>query len=169
VVSLIIHQRLILYIFAYNILCPLWPRYFFSFLFFLALFDIIISLLDRVNVMLKKYQDRDILNLMRSQGKIKNELLILFRDGLGVCIHTPFCYLWFYWCFQEHHQMFEDLLKKLLVLDSITLSANIEVLVADGNTCEEIVETKGVGAQSLVNLLHAVCLQVVCPPVSILT
>jgi hypothetical protein len=65
--------------------------------------------------------------------------------------------------------MFEDLLKKLLVLDSIALSANIEVLVADGNTCEEIVETKGVGAQSLVNLLHAVCLQVVCPPVSILT
>ena len=57
---------------------------------------------------------------------------------------------------------FEDLLKKLLVLDSIALSANIELLVADEDTCEELVETKGTGAQSLVNLLHAVCLQVVC-------
>ena len=52
---------------------------------------------------------------------------------------------------------FEDLLKKLLFLDSIALSANIDVLVADENSCEELVETKGVGAQSLVNLLHAVC------------
>jgi hypothetical protein len=53
---------------------------------------------------------------------------------------------------------FEDLLDKLLVLDLIALSANITVLVADENTCEEVVETKGVGAQPLVNLLHAVCL-----------
>ena len=53
---------------------------------------------------------------------------------------------------------FEDLLNKLLVLDLIALSANITVLVADENTCEEVVETKGAGAQPLVNLLHAVCL-----------
>ena len=56
---------------------------------------------------------------------------------------------------------FEDLLKKLLVLDSMALSANVEVLVADENTCEEFVETQGPGAQSLVNVLHAVCLRVV--------
>jgi hypothetical protein len=59
---------------------------------------------------------------------------------------------------------FEDLFKELLFLDSIALSANIEVLVADENTCKELVGTTGPGAQSLVNLLHAVCLQVVCTP-----
>ena len=57
---------------------------------------------------------------------------------------------------------FDDLFKELLFLDCIALSANIEVLVADENTCEELVETRGPGAQSLVNLLHAVCLPVVC-------
>jgi hypothetical protein len=57
---------------------------------------------------------------------------------------------------------FEDLFKELLFLDSVALSANIEVLVADENTCEELVETRGPGAQSLVNLLHAVWLRVVC-------
>ena len=56
---------------------------------------------------------------------------------------------------------FEDLLKKLLVLDSIALLANIELLVIDEDTREEVVETKGPGAQSLVDLLHAVCLQAV--------
>ena len=56
---------------------------------------------------------------------------------------------------------FEDLLKKLLVLDSIALLANVEVLVVDEDTREELVETKGPGAQSPVDLLHAVCLQVV--------
>jgi hypothetical protein len=64
---------------------------------------------------------------------------------------------------------FEDLFKKLLYLDSIALSANIEVLVADENTCEELVETRGAGVQSLVNLLHAVCLPVVCTPCYIYT
>jgi hypothetical protein len=57
---------------------------------------------------------------------------------------------------------FEDLLKKLLVLDSIALLANVEVLVVDDeDTCEVLVETMGPGAQSLIDLLHAVCLQVV--------
>jgi hypothetical protein len=56
---------------------------------------------------------------------------------------------------------FEDLFKKLLVLDSIALLANVEVLVLDEDTCEELVETQGPGAQSLVDLLHAVCLRVV--------
>jgi hypothetical protein len=59
---------------------------------------------------------------------------------------------------------FEDLFKKLLVLDSIALLANVEVLVLDEDTCEELVETQGPGAQSLVDLLHAVCLRVVCTP-----
>ena len=58
---------------------------------------------------------------------------------------------------------FEDLLEQLLDLDSIALSANVEVLVtgADQNTLEELIGTKGPGAQSFINLLHAVCLRVV--------
>ena len=103
---------------------------------------------------------------MRNQGNIKNELLNLFRNASRVCLHIPFlCYhhLWSHWCFQEHREMhFEDLFKELLFLDSIALSAHIDILVADENTCEELVETQGLGAQSLVNLLHAVCLRVVC-------
>jgi hypothetical protein len=57
---------------------------------------------------------------------------------------------------------FEDLLKKLMVLDSVALSGNVEVLIADEETYEELVETTGPGAQTLVNLLHAVYLRVVC-------
>ena len=67
------------------------------------------------------------------------------------------CYLRSYWCFQEHRErQFEDLLKKLLFLDSIALSANVEALTTDEDTYEELVETTGAGARSLVNLLHAV-------------
>ena len=55
---------------------------------------------------------------------------------------------------------YDDLFKKLLTLDSISLSANIEVLIADKDTYEEVVKTTGPGVQSLVNLLHAVCLGV---------
>jgi hypothetical protein len=99
---------------------------------------------------------------MRNQGNIKNEILVLFRN---VWLHVPFSViiLWSHWCFQKQH--FEDLFNKLLFLDYIALSANIEILVADENICEELVETKGPGAQSLVDLLHAVCLlPVVCTP-----
>ena len=58
---------------------------------------------------------------------------------------------------------FEDLLTQLLDLDSVALSANVEVLVtgADQNTREELIGTKGPGAHSLINLLDAVCLRVV--------
>ena len=71
------------------------------------------------------------------------------------------CYLKSYWCFQRHRgRQFDDHLKKLLFLDSIALSANVEALITDEDTYEELVETTGPGAQSLVNLLHAVCLQV---------
>ena len=55
---------------------------------------------------------------------------------------------------------FEHLFKRLLILDSIALSAHLETIVVDERSCEEVVETKSVGAQSLLNLLHAVCLQV---------
>ena len=69
------------------------------------------------------------------------------------------CYLRSYWCFQEHRErQFEDLLRKLLFLDSLALSANVDALVTNEDTFEELVETTGPGAQSLVNLLHAVCL-----------
>jgi hypothetical protein len=58
---------------------------------------------------------------------------------------------------------FEDLLKQLLVLDSTALSANVDLLVtvADKNTLEELIGTRGPGAQSFVNLFHAVCLRVI--------
>ena len=56
----------------------------------------------------------------------------------------------------------EDLLKKLLFIDSMALSANVEVLITDKDTYEDLVGTTGAGAQSLVNLLQAVCLRVIC-------
>jgi hypothetical protein len=127
--------------------------------------NLITSLLNKLNSTLKKCQDRDILHSVRNQGNVKKELLNLFRSASQVCLDVPILcyYLWSHWCFQEHHEMkFEDLFEKLLFLDSIALSANIEILITDENTCKELIETKGPGAQSLVNLLHAVCLPVVC-------
>ena len=53
---------------------------------------------------------------------------------------------------------FEHLFKRLLILDSIALSAHLEAIVVNERSREEVVETKSVGAQSLLNLLHAVCL-----------
>ena len=85
-------------------------------------------------------------------GSIPERLTSLFS-------YSNICYLWPHWFLQEHQ--FEDLLQKLLVLDSIALLANVEVLIVDEDTREELVETTGPGAQSLVDLLHAVCLQVV--------
>ena len=99
---------------------------------------------------------------MRNQENIRNELVILFRNATPVCLNAPFFVITgFICCFQEHRDMqFEDLLKKLLILDLISLLANIELLITDDSSllCEELVETTGAGAQSLVNLLHAVCL-----------
>ena len=112
-------------------------------------------------MILKKCRDKDILNLIRSQGSIQNELWTLFQKASRVCLHASLCYGRSYWCFQEHRQRkYDDLFKKLLILDSISLSANIEGLIVDKDTYEEVVETTGPGAQSLVNLLHAVCLGV---------
>ena len=85
-----------------------------------------------------------------------------FYIGMSVFTFHSLLYLWSHWCFQKRY--FEDPFDKLLFLDSIALSANTEILVADENTCEELVGTKGPGAQSLINLLHAVCLPVVCTP-----
>jgi hypothetical protein len=52
--------------------------------------NFITSLLGKLNATLKKCQDRDIVNLMRIAGNIKNELLNLFRNALRVCLHVPF-------------------------------------------------------------------------------
>ena len=102
------------------------------------------------------------LSLLRNQGNIKNELLNLFRNVSPVGVYPPFFVTSGLIGFQRHLEMqFEGILRKLLVLDSIALSANIELLVADEDTCGELVETRGAGAQSLINLLHAVWLQVV--------
>jgi hypothetical protein len=52
--------------------------------------NLITSLLGKLNAMLKKYQDQDILNLMRNAGNIKNELLNLVRNASRVCLRVPF-------------------------------------------------------------------------------
>ena len=101
-------------------------------------------------------------------GEYQNQLLTIFRNASPVGLILT-CYLksqvllvfsgasW-----KAEWRPSWDLLKKLLFLDSIALSANVEALITDEDTCEELVETTGPGAQSLVNLLHAVCLQVIC-------
>ena len=48
----------------------------------------------------------------------------------------------------------------MLVIDSVALLANVEALITDEKTYQDLVATTGAGAQSLVNLLHAVCLSV---------
>ena len=50
--------------------------------------DVIKSLSPELDAILKRYQDRDILNQMRSQGNIKNKLLILFRNVSPVCLRA---------------------------------------------------------------------------------
>jgi len=68
-----IFQRLIVSILAYNMLCPSNK-----------------TLSGELNAALMKYQDWDLLNQMRSQGNIKNQLLTIFRNASPVCLHTPF-------------------------------------------------------------------------------
>ena len=90
-VSLIIQQRIIVYIFAYNILRSSDKTYsFLPFSFFFVSSNLITSLLGQLNAKLKKCQDWATLNLMRNQGNIKNELLNLFRNVSPVCLHVPF-------------------------------------------------------------------------------
>jgi hypothetical protein len=50
----------------------------------------LITRLGKLNAMLKKYQDQDILNLLRNAGNIKTELLNLFRNSSRVCLHVSF-------------------------------------------------------------------------------
>jgi hypothetical protein len=90
---LIFPQRLTVYIFAHHILCTSDKTYFFPSFFFplwLTLSNVTTSLLGKLKATLKKYQDRDILNLIRSQANIKNELLTQFRDTSQVCHCAPF-------------------------------------------------------------------------------
>ena len=51
---------------------------------------VITSISGELNATLKKYQDRDVLNQMRSQANIKNQLLTIFRNASPVCLHAPF-------------------------------------------------------------------------------
>jgi hypothetical protein len=91
-VSLIIQQRIIVYIFAYTLLCSSDKTYsLLSFSFFFVSSNLINSLLGKLNATLKKCQDRDILSLMRNPGNIKKELLDLFRNASRVCLHFLFC------------------------------------------------------------------------------
>ena len=49
--------------------------------------DVITSLSGKLDATLKKYQDRDLLNQMRSQANIKNQLLTMFRNASPVCLY----------------------------------------------------------------------------------
>jgi hypothetical protein len=94
IVLLIVPQRLMVYIMAHNILCSSDKMYFFfRFASSFVSSNVITSLLGKFNVTLKKCQDWDILNLMRNQGNIKNELLTLFRNASPVCLHPPFFFI----------------------------------------------------------------------------
>ena len=66
-----------------------WNVFFSSVLFFVSP-DVITSLPGELNAILKKYQDWDLLNQMRSQGNIKHQLLTIFRNASRVCLHAPF-------------------------------------------------------------------------------
>ena len=70
---------------------PPWQRnVFFSSVLFFVSSDVITSLSGKLDATLKKYQDRDLLNQMRSQGNIKNQLLTIFRNASPVCLYAPF-------------------------------------------------------------------------------
>lgn len=53
----------------------------------------------------------------------------------------------------------EDVIRKLLLLDTISLSAHITTIVIDGNRCRDALARRGPEAQSLLNLFQAVCHQ----------
>lgn len=49
-----------------------------------------------------------------------------------------------------------NLLRKLLILDSTALLGLLEAQITDQTKRDELVDTKGPGAQDLLDLLHAV-------------
>jgi hypothetical protein len=51
----------------------------------------------------------------------------------------------------------KDLIKKLLLLDTIGLCAHLSIVVANDSKCREVLARRGTEAQSLLNLLQAVC------------
>jgi hypothetical protein len=56
----------------------------------------------------------------------------------------------------------KDVIRKLLLLDTISLSAHITTVVVDNSRCREALARRGSEAQSLLNLLQAVCPSVGC-------
>jgi hypothetical protein len=51
----------------------------------------------------------------------------------------------------------ESTFQKLLTLDTIALSAHLAVIITTDHKCDDILSKTGAGAQSLLNLLQAVC------------
>jgi len=56
----------------------------------------------------------------------------------------------------------EDVIRKLLSLDAIGLCARISTVIVDDSQCREALARRGPEAQSLLNLLQAVCLRTLC-------
>ena len=118
-------------------------------------------MLGKLTDTLKRWQEWDIISLIRNQEVIQKQLLTLFRAASDVSLHAPSVQSLVLLVFQGHGEKHSEyLLKRLLILDSIALSAHLEAIVVNEKSREEVIETKSVGAQSLLNLLHDVCLRV---------
>jgi len=51
----------------------------------------------------------------------------------------------------------ESVLKNILTLDDIGLSAHLAVIISDDFKYKEVLDLRGSGAQALLNILQAVC------------
>ena len=89
VVSRIVLQRLIVYIFAHNMFASSDKTYILYLLFFFVFFNVINSLLGKLTDTLKRWQEWDIVNLIRNQESIKKQLSTLFRAASHVSLHAP--------------------------------------------------------------------------------
>ena len=109
---------------------------------------------------LNKCQCDGITNLLRNHRHIQKQSLDLLGNTPQVCLHTSsfvaFC-LTGILILQGRIDIDRDsLLRKLLILDITALLGLLEVQITDKIGCEELVDTKGPGAQVLVDLLHTV-------------
>ena len=115
--------------------------------------------MDKFKETLNEWQRGGTINLLRNHRHIQEQLVDLFGDdaprvGLRTSSFVTFC---LNITFQELVDMdCGSLLWKLLVLDLTALLGLLDVQITDKTGCEELVDTKGPGAQVLVDLIHAV-------------
>ena len=98
---------------------------------------------------------------MQNHQLIRDYLLDFFQQGLEVRLSwvvTGFITSdeFFQSCPNSHSES----LKKLLNVDVIGLCAHLAIIVTDGGKYKDVISRRGPDAQSLINLLQAVCLQV---------